>query len=121
MTVWVGAGPVGGGSGVLCHGVRPSTVSQAECAPGRGSHYIEESIGVYLMRDWDGTDRWVLDRCRWADTGWTRAPRTCPQQRAHVRDQAACDALRDRMDGAALPTAKDLLHCLGVIWCGAGG
>lgn len=23
--------------------------------------YIEESIGVYLMRYWDGEDKWVLD------------------------------------------------------------
>ena len=36
-------------------------MSQAERARGRGSHYIEESVWVYLMRDWDGADRWVLD------------------------------------------------------------
>lgn len=27
----------------------------------RGTHYIEESVSVYLMRDPDGVDDWILD------------------------------------------------------------
>ncbi|MFD9666233.1 hypothetical protein ACFWAY_32190 [Rhodococcus sp. NPDC059968] len=29
-----------------------------------GTHYIEELIWVYLMRDWDSTDRRMLDLVR---------------------------------------------------------
>lgn len=38
-----------------------ANMSQAERALERGTHYIEESVWVYLMRDWDGEDKWVLD------------------------------------------------------------
>ncbi|MFC9553866.1 hypothetical protein ACFTWF_23750 [Rhodococcus sp. NPDC056960] len=32
---------------------------QGERALERATHYIEESVRVNLMRDWDGIDRWV--------------------------------------------------------------
>lgn len=35
--------------------------SGMELARAHGTHYIEDSISVYLMRDPAGTNRWVLD------------------------------------------------------------
>lgn len=79
----------------------------------RGSHYIEESVCVYLMRDWDGTDRWVLDPVTvdgyGLDSGLENGARN---SECMCEDQAECNAIRDRMDRAALPTAEVLMHLL---------
>ncbi|WP_016881389.1 MULTISPECIES: hypothetical protein [unclassified Rhodococcus (in: high G+C Gram-positive bacteria)] len=88
-------------------------MSQAERALERGSHYIEESIWVYLMRDWGGTDRWVLDPVtvdgHGLDSGLENGARN---SECMCEDQTECNAIRARMDRAALPTAGDLLHLL---------
>ncbi|UOT03557.1 hypothetical protein MPY17_32240 [Rhodococcus opacus] len=88
-------------------------MSQAERALERGSHYIEESVCVYLMRDWDGTDRWVLDPVTvdgyGLDSGLENGARN---SECMCEDQAECNAIRDRMDRAALPTAEVLMHLL---------
>ena len=36
-------------------------VHPADQAEQRGTHYIEDSLSVYVMRDLDGADKWVLD------------------------------------------------------------
>ncbi|SED97784.1 hypothetical protein [Rhodococcus koreensis] len=88
-------------------------MSQGERALARGTHYIEESIWVYLMRDWDGIDRWVLDPVTvdgcGLDSGLEDGARN---SECMCEDQAECDAVRDRMDRAPLPSADDLLHLL---------
>lgn len=92
--------------------LRQMYMSQAERALERGSHYIEESIWVYLMRDWDGTDRWVLDLTvdgYGLDSGLENGARN---SECLCEDQAECNAIRDRMDRATLPTADDLMHLL---------
>ena len=93
--------------------VRQVYMSQAERALDSGSHYIEESVWVYLMRDWDGTDRWVLDPVTvdgyGLDSGLEDGARN---SECMCEDQAECNAIRDRMDRAALPTATDLMHLL---------
>ncbi|QYA99721.1 hypothetical protein I1A62_00590 (plasmid) [Rhodococcus sp. USK10] len=88
-------------------------LSQGERALARGTHYIEESIWVYLMRDWDGVDRWVLDPVAvdgcGLDSGLENGARN---SECMCEDREACDAIRDRMDRAPLPSADDLLHLL---------
>ncbi|MBO8150837.1 hypothetical protein HYG77_36645 (plasmid) [Rhodococcus sp. ZPP] len=88
-------------------------MSQAERALERGTHYIEESIWVYLMRDWDGTDRWVLDPVTvdgcGLDSGLEDGARN---SECMCDNQAECSAIRDRMDKVYLPTAEELLHLL---------
>ena len=86
---------------------------QGERALTRGTHYIEESIWVYLMRDWDGIDRWVLDPVTvdgcGLDSGLEDGARN---SECMCEDKDECNAIRDRMDRAALPSADDLLHLL---------
>ncbi|MDF3310458.1 hypothetical protein P3H15_36180 [Rhodococcus sp. T2V] len=85
-------------------------LSQGERALARGTHSIEESIWVYLMRDWDGIDRWVLDPvtvdCCGLDSGLENGARN---SECMCEDRTGCDAVRDR---TALPSADDLLHLL---------
>nr|WP_250776434.1 hypothetical protein [Rhodococcus sp. MSC1_016] len=88
-------------------------MSQAERALERGTHYIEESVWVYLMRDWDGTDRWVLDPVTvdgcGLDSGLEDGARN---SECMCDNKAECNAIRERMDKVYLPTAEDLMHLL---------
>lgn len=68
-------------------------MSQAERALERGTHYIEESVWVYLMRDWDGTDRWVLDPVTVDGCGLdsvSRAVRSCSDRSWILMGRRAC-------------------------------
>ncbi|MDV7357669.1 hypothetical protein R4282_32260 [Rhodococcus oxybenzonivorans] len=88
-------------------------MSQGERALERGTHYIEESVWVYLMRDWDGTDRWVLDPVTvdgcGLDSGLEDGARNTE---CMCEEKAECNAIRERMDKVYLPAAEELMHLL---------
>ena len=81
--------------------------TQGERALDRGTHYIEESIWIYLMRDWDGIDRWVLDPVTVDGCGLDNGARN---SECMCEDKDECTAIQDRME--RLPSTDDLLHLL---------
>lgn len=42
-------------------------VSASDRAAAQGTHYVEEAVRVYLMRDLDDADRWVIDPTSFGD------------------------------------------------------
>ncbi|QYB00663.1 hypothetical protein I1A62_06960 (plasmid) [Rhodococcus sp. USK10] len=83
--------------------------SWGERALARGTHDLKESFWVYLMRDREGIDRWVLDPVTvdgcGLDSGLGDGARNTE---CMCEDEDECDGVRDRMD--RLPSVDDLLH-----------
>ncbi|WP_241031635.1 hypothetical protein [Rhodococcus koreensis] len=75
--------------------------SQGECALDRGTHYVEESIWVYLMRDWDGIDRWVLDPVTVDGCGLDSGLDGARDSECMCEDKDECNAIWDWMDRLA--------------------
>ncbi|MCX5046225.1 hypothetical protein OG921_23930 [Aldersonia sp. NBC_00410] len=88
-------------------------VSASDRACERGTHYIEEAVRVYLMRDLDGTDRWVIDPTTFGDPLFSDYADHGP-----VRDECQCGrpdecaAVVARMLKVTMPDGEELLHML---------
>lgn len=82
-------------------------------AAAKGTHYIEEAVRVYLMRDLDGAAKWVVDPATVDghplesdyDGGPVSAECLCDRP-------AECRAAVESMDEVDMPTATELLVLL---------
>ncbi len=86
-------------------------VHPADQAEQRGSHYIEDSLSVYVMRDLGGTDKWVLDPSTFGESLYTsyEKPETGNCQCGKPEE---CEAAALRMGMASTPDAEELMHML---------
>lgn len=88
-------------------------MSCSDEAAAKGTHYIEEAARVYLMRDLDGADKWVIDPATvdgyQLESDYDNGPQNieCTCERP-----ADCTATVKRMEAIDLPTADELLHLL---------
>lgn len=75
------------------------------------NHYIEESVAIYLQRDPDGTDAWVLDPATLG--GPLESNYEEPEiGNCECNRHFACKAVADRMVEVSLPDAEDVMRML---------
>ena len=80
--------------------------------PNPQAHYIEESVKVYLMRDPEGRDRWVIDPST-LDGYRLDSDLDYPMgENCECADQAECERVAARMAAAHLPDGHQLLAML---------
>lgn len=82
-----------------------------ERAAARGAHYIEEAVRVYLMRDLNGTDTWVIDPTCFGDSLYSEYPE--PQNPECLCERPdECGQILDRMTQVDLPDGTELMFML---------
>lgn len=86
-----------------------SGYDQAEQA---GTHYIEESVQVYLMRDPKGTDTWVIDPATIDGMGLSSNYDEIQNPECRCEQPDECAATVARMENVDLPDAEELLRML---------
>lgn len=76
------------------------------------THYIEEAVRVYLMRDLGGNDVWVIDPASFGEplcSDHEDGPAN-PECRCERPDE--CESVVDRMREVVLPCGEELTHML---------
>lgn len=90
---------------------KPDTIPRDGAVP--DAHVIEDAVSVYLMRDPDDQDRWVV-----APLALDGSPLFSTHEGYPSNDECACDdkatcnAVLTRMTQSGLPTGEELLHLL---------
>lgn len=87
-------------------------VHPSERADANGTHFIEEAVRVYLMRDLDGTDKWVIDPTCFSEGLYSDYERGPVNSECRCGNPAECEAVKLRMDAAYLPDGEELMHML---------
>ncbi|MDJ0005531.1 hypothetical protein QM616_22665 [Rhodococcus fascians] len=88
--------------------------SGVDLARAHGTHYIEDSVGVYLMRDPAGSNRWVLDPTSISgealDSTYAEGPENGNCECGRPNE---CERIASHMGRrAALPNGEELLVML---------
>lgn len=86
-------------------------VHPSEQAEARGTHYIEEGVRVYLMRDLSGTDTWVVDPSSFGESLCSDYE-DLENGNCLCGKPAECEAIKGRMAMANLPDGEELMHML---------
>ncbi|WP_301851087.1 hypothetical protein [Rhodococcus pyridinivorans] len=77
----------------------------------KGTHYIEEAVRVYLMRDLDGKDKWVIDPASFGEP--LHSDYDEPLATECLCDRADdCTATVSRMKDVSLPDGSELMYML---------
>lgn len=87
-------------------------VHPSEQAEKRGTHYIEEAVRVYLMRDLNGTDAWVIDPSSFGESLCTDYDEGLESGNCLCGKPDECEAVKGRMAMANLPDGEELMHML---------
>ncbi|PCK23277.1 hypothetical protein [Rhodococcus qingshengii] len=87
-------------------------VHPSEQAEARGTHYIEGAVQVYLMRDLDGTDAWVVDPSSFGESLYSDHDKGLENGECRCGNPAECEAVKIRMAMANLPDGEELMHML---------
>ncbi|MFZ2175683.1 MAG: hypothetical protein WAW17_16925 [Rhodococcus sp. (in: high G+C Gram-positive bacteria)] len=86
-------------------------LSASDLAAARGTHYIEEAVRVYLMRDLDGENTWVIDPSTFGEGLYSDY-----EDPVNVECQCErpdeCEAVAAQMSRVDLPDGKELMHML---------
>lgn len=85
--------------------------SGSEHAAARGTHYIEEAVRVYLMRDPNGTDTWVVDPASFDEPLCSDYNQPLNPE-CRCGDSADCNRVRWRMAEVDLPDGEELMFLL---------
>ena len=81
--------------------------------PAPGAHYIESSVKVYLMRDPEGLDRWVIDPSTIDGYCLDAINDDMPiNEECCCEDHTNCDRALSRMAAAFLPTGEQVMLML---------
>lgn len=78
----------------------------------QGTHYIEEAVRVYLMRDLDGADRWVIDPTTFGDALFSEYDYEPQNPECLCGRPDDCAATVERMQAIDLPNGEELLQML---------
>lgn len=87
-------------------------VSTAEQAEAKGAHYIEEAVRVYLMRDLDGADKWVIDPTTFGDSLFSEYDDVPQNHECLCERPDDCAATVQRMQALTLPNGEELFQML---------
>ncbi|MFF0818629.1 hypothetical protein ACFYVR_26300 [Rhodococcus sp. NPDC003318] len=91
-------------------------VGLSEVAAERGTHYVEEAVRVYLMRDLNGADRWVIDPTTFGDPLFSEY--SDYGDSGPVNDECRCErpdecaAVVERMSRVGMPDGEELMRML---------
>lgn len=78
-----------------------------------GAHYIETGVKVYLMRDPEGLDRWVIDSSTVDGYPLDSTHDSLPtNEECCCQDEDACHRTLSRMAAALLPGGEQLMFML---------
>lgn len=83
--------------------------STADKAQAKGTHYLEEAVRVYLMRDLDGADRWVIDPTCFGEGLYSEYDEI-EQSECQCENSDECDAVKDRMTQVPMPDGEELMR-----------
>lgn len=88
-------------------------VSASDRAAARGTHYVEEAVRVYLMRDLDDADRWVIDPTSFGDPLFSDYDENGPlNEECQCERPDECEAVVERMGRITLPDGEELMQML---------
>lgn len=89
-----------------------SKLATADEAAALGTHYIEDAVRVYLMRDLSGIDKWVIDPASFGESLPSEWQEGILSDECQCANPAECDAVRLRMVMVDRPDGEELMHML---------
>ncbi|MYV32001.1 hypothetical protein GQ649_32915 [Rhodococcus sp. DSM 6344] len=87
-------------------------LSASDRAVLKGAHYVEEAVRVYLMRDLDGSNTWVIDPTTFGEPLYSDYDDGPVIEECQCERPDECAGVVKVMSGIGLPDGEELMWML---------
>ena len=87
-------------------------LSASDRAALKGAHYVEEAVRVYLMRDLDGSNTWVIDPTTFGEPLYSDYDDGPVSEECQCERPDECAGVVKVMSGIGLPGGEELMRML---------